>query len=183
MDEALDKELQRVIWEFREENVDVLVLQNLGPIDIDKFHLNLVQGQKNQLPLWIAETLEEEQIVQIKGFEEVNLSFILKLAYDETNSKRLSALNTSMFIEKIKDVIKRLENSSNINTVRKLTSVRGSFNTIMRQRFKKILNYTQGTNVAIKNKRYLSKEEEWLYNKLRELFETWGKLTEIKLDR
>ena len=185
MDEPLDKELERFTWEFQEEKVDILALKNFGPVDIDKVHLNLVRGKITSVPLWVAEILQEEEIVQINGFEEVNFAFLLKLAYDETKSERLTELGIPMFIEKVKNEIKRLENnpnknSPNINTMQKQTSVRGSFNTIIRYRFKKILKYMQGTSSPIKNKRILTTEEEWLYGKLRDLFEIWMNLAEIE---
>ncbi len=176
MKQAFQEEMRRIEWEFEEEKIEVQALRDFGTLDIENYHLSLRKDDIIQLPLWLAEVLIDEGIVRYHRDQQVDLNRLLQISYDENKSSSLVELNTSMFIRRVKEEIRRLEQESGIMAVRKLTSMKGSFNKIMRARIKKIMTYAQSTDQESKNKRLFSAEEEWIYYRMRELFESWTDL-------
>jgi len=173
---AFQEEMRRIEWEFEEEKIEVRALEDFESLDIENFHISLRKDDVIQLPLWLADVLIEEGLVQFHKDPIIDLNKLLQISYDENKSTSLVELNTSMFIRRVKEEISRLEQENGIMAVRKLTSVKGSFNKIMRARIKKIMAYAQSSDQESKNKRIFSAEEQWIYYRMRELLESWGNL-------
>lgn len=173
------QEIKRISWDFEEREVEVLGLTNREMIDVDGIKIRLIEGQPMKVPYWVAEILVEEGLAAITDDADVNFRKLAELAHLEAQSKKLVALNSPLFLRRVAAEIKRLDSENNKMAMRKLSSIEGSLNKIMRHRMRKILTYARTGEQESKLKMMFSSEEEWLYKKLNLLLTEWPQLLSL----
>ncbi|MHA2172498.1 MAG: hypothetical protein ACXAB7_21720 [Candidatus Kariarchaeaceae archaeon] len=166
-------ELVRLNYDLEEENVTILAKEDLFDLRIDGITINLTSNQETEVALWVALVLEEHGLVTIQEQESISPRNVKAIAHEEGNKRSLAELDSLLF-RRVRTEIERLRKVGTNNARRKLTSIEGSFNTILRLRFKKLLNLASLGQDHDSLQKTLSKEEEWLYIRLYDLFKTWN---------
>ncbi len=164
-------DLNRITYELEEDTVNVISLVDYPEIRIDGINFILKKNHTLKIPLWIAEVLEEVNMVVIKMDEDVSYSYMAELAHREGDQRQLTELD-SLLYRRVRAEIDRLSKDNTSMSLRKLTSIEGSFNKLLRLRFRKILNLAV-TDVDDKSNKKFSEEEKWLYNQLHNIFSIW----------
>ncbi len=167
------EELNRIDFDFGEEPVQVICIKKFETFDIDNISVHIPEGQSAKVPYWIAEILLERDLVEFDSDEEINYRTMAQYAHEEGREKKLARLPSSLFIKRTRAEIKRLSSENNKMAIRKLTSIEGSFNKIMRNRMKKILQEAIVNANENKQNPNLLEEEVWLLNHLRFLLKNW----------
>ncbi len=169
----IDLDLTRLNFELEDENVKILPLVDNLNLRIDGINLNLTKDQETEAPLWIARILDENKTVKILGDDVISPRSIRSIAHQEGEKRSLLEIDPLLY-RRVHHEIKRLKKENTNNARRKLTSIEGSFNTILRLRFRKILNLSTIGHSEDNYLKTLSKEEAWLYQKLNNLFKSWN---------
>ena len=166
MDVHLD--LKRLQFELEEEPIEILPLQDFADLRFDGIQLHLVKDQVATIPLWVAEILENEGVIKIQLDNYVSPRSVRQLAFQEEETPALNKIDPLMY-RRIRHYIDLLGKESSQASLRRLTSIEGSFNTILRLRFRKLLNIAtvkrDSTNMA-----RLTSEESWIYNNLNGIY-------------
>lgn len=165
-------ELRRIEFDFEEGTVHVVGTKDMESLDIDGINIRLIQGQSTKMPFWVAELLVNEGLADFAEDAEINYRTLAQLAHEEAREKRLAKLPTKLFIKRVRFEIERLSKERNRVALRKLASIEGSFNKIIKQRMKKLIQEALISNEETKNSALLE-EEEWLLTRLRGLLNTW----------
>ncbi|RMG30161.1 MAG: hypothetical protein D6732_16685 [Methanobacteriota archaeon] len=168
----LSLELKRIEFDFEEGIVHVIGKKDLDALDIDGINIRLVEGQSTKMPFWVAELLVQEGLAEFADDAEINYRTLAQLAHEEAREKRLAKLPTKLFIRRVRFEIERLSKERNRIALRKLASIEGSFNKIIKQRMRKLIQEALISSEETKNTALLE-EEEWLLNRLRALLNTW----------
>lgn len=166
-------DLSRLNYELEEDKVNVLALKDYIDLRIDGINLNLVKDQDAEVPFWLAKILEEKDIVKIQTDLIISPRNIRTIAHQEGEKRSLSKID-SLLYRRVRTEIERLRKLNTNSARRKLTSIEGSFNTILRLRFRKVLNLAIIGQEKDSFHRILTKEEEWLYLQLNNLFQKWN---------
>lgn len=169
-------DLSRLVYELEEELVSVVALKTLQDLRIDGISIQLIEGQEAKLPLWIAEILEQEQYVKQIAEEMISPRAIKELVHKEQENRAVNPVDSLLF-RRVRKYIEELRNKSTSSALRKLTSIEGNFHTLMRLRFRKIMQYAAGGQLDHKGRNSLSAEELWLYQQLYDIFEIYTKTT------
>lgn len=165
-------ELKRIEFDFEEGIIHVIGKQDLPSLDIDGINIRLIEGQSTKMPFWVAELLVQEGMAEFADDAEINYRTLAQFAHEEAREKRLAKLPTKLFIRKVRFEIERLSKERNRIALRKLASIEGSFNKIIKQRMKKLIQEALISTDETKNSALLE-EEEWLLNRLRGILTTW----------
>lgn len=174
----IDLDLQRLQFELEEASIEVLPLQDYQNLRFDGIQIHLVKDQTTSIPLWVAEILEAEQIVKIQLDNYVSPRNIRQLAFQEEESASLNKIDPLMY-RRIRHYIELLNREASANSLRRLTSIEGSFNTILRLRYRKLLNLATVKRDAT-NIEKLTSEESWIYRNLHELFRQFSESVGVK---
>ncbi len=172
MDDDFALELRRIEFDFEEGFVNVIGKSDLNLIDIDGLKIRLVEGQSSKMPFWVADIFVREGLAEFEEDTEINYRSLAQLAHEEARQKRLAKLPTKLFIRKVRFEIERLNKEKNRVALRKLASIEGSFNKIVKQRMKKLIQEALISGEENKNNSLLE-EEEWLLTKLKSLLGAW----------
>ncbi len=185
MTDDFSLELKRIDFDFEESLVFVKGLKSLDPIDIDGINIRLVENQSTRVPLWVADILVREGYASYDDDADINYRTLAQLAHEEAKQKKLAHLPTKLFIKRAKFEIERLSKEHNKVALRKLASIEGSFNKIIKRRMKKLIQEAILASDEIKNQPNVLAEEEWLLNNLRRLLQSWQEalnLPEFQVD-
>ncbi|MHA2253007.1 MAG: hypothetical protein ACXAD7_21770 [Candidatus Kariarchaeaceae archaeon] len=159
-------DLTRLNYELEEEPIPVIAMKDYLDLRIDGINLNLIKDQSTEIPLWIARILEESNIVSIRSDDIISPRSIRTIAHQEGEKRSLAEID-SLLYRRVRTEIGRLRKLGTANALRKLTSIEGSFNTILRLRYRKILNLATIGKDKDSYQQTLTQEE---------LFLTWNKV-------
>ncbi len=110
----IDYALRILRREYEEQIVQVIVLQDIGPIYTSEGVIVLTRGTEYALPRWIALELIEKGLVKPKD-EEIGLEKLAKIAYNEESTLRKPVFTKvpqyfyNMVIDEIDRLYRRLE--------------------------------------------------------------------------
>lgn len=95
--------------EYEEQIVQVIVLQDIGPIYTPEGVIILSRGTEYALPRWIALELTDKGLVKLKN-EELGLEKLAKIAYNEESTLRKPVFTkiSQYFYNIVADEINRL---------------------------------------------------------------------------
>lgn len=164
-------DLARLTFDLEETSVKVIAQKNIPDLRIDRVNIRLVKDKESEVPLWIAEVLEENGYVIIKDIQLVSHGFMARLAHKEGEKRVLESVDSHLY-RRVRIEIAKLRNTNTSTSLRKLTSIEGNFNKLLRLRYKKLLNIAMLDN-QLDGNLALSEEEKWLYTRLNEIFITW----------
>ncbi|OLS29124.1 MAG: hypothetical protein HeimC2_03190 [Candidatus Heimdallarchaeota archaeon LC_2] len=170
----LGLDLTRLVYEFEEENIQVLPLKDYPELRLDGLEIRLIKGQETKIPLWVAEILANENYVKILIDDSLSPRSLKQLVHQENETRSLSPVD-SLLYRRVRKYIEDLHNKGTSGAYRKLTSIEGSFNTLLRLRFRKIINYATSGKLDSKDRNSLTEEEQWLFDNLHNLFEIYQK--------
>lgn len=167
-------DIARITYELEEEPVRVLPLETKTDIKLDGIQIQLIKDQEINVALWMAEILEKEGLVAIQSDEIVSPSSLNLIVRKEGDARSITQVSSLLF-RRVRIEIDRLRKENNTNALRRLASIEGSFNTIVRLRNKKILTMAFGGQLDSRTKNQLTTEELWLFQHLEGLFEVYAK--------
>ena len=164
-------DVSRIAFDYEEDTITVLAIVDRPNLRFDGINVRLVKDKETQIPLWVAEILEEEDLVVIKSDKSISHSYMAELSHNEGSERTLSKLD-SLLYRRVRAEILRLRDTNTGTSLRKLTSIEGSFHKILRLRYKKILNLAM-IDLEKNGNLSLTSEEQWLYSQLHKLFDVW----------
>lgn len=170
----LGLDLTRLMYDFEEEDITVLALKDFPDLRLDGMGIRLISGQEAKIPLWLAESLAEQKIVKINADDSITPRALKQLVHQENETRSLSQVDSLLF-RRVRKYIEELRNKGSSSAYRKLTSIEGSFNTLLRLRFRKIINYAVSGKLETKDRKSLAEEERWLFESLYDLFISYQK--------
>ena len=168
----LGLDLTRLVYDFEEEDIHVLPLKDYPDLRLDGLGIRLVKGQETKIPLWVAEILAEEDYVKILIDDSISPRSLKQFVHQENETRSLNSVD-SLLYRRVRKYIEDLRNKGTSGAYRKLTSIEGSFNSLIRLRFRKIINYATSGKLDSKDRNSLTDEEQWLFDNLHNLFVTY----------
>lgn len=168
-----DLNLTRLTFDLEESLVTVIALKDIPDLRLDRINIRLLKDKESDVPLWVAEVLEENGVAIIKEDHTVSHGYMARLAHKEGENRILEEIDSHLY----RRVRIHISNLANINTgsaLRKKTSIEGNFSKLLRRRFRKILNIVMIDN-QLDGNLTLSEEEKWLYKQINQIFNTWQK--------
>lgn len=166
-------DVSRIAYDYEEGSITVLATVDLPNLRFDGINVRLIKDKETQIPLWVAEILEEEDLLIIKSDKSISHSYMAEISHKEGSERTLSKLD-SLLYRRVRAEILRLRNTNTGSSLRKLTSIEGSFHRILRLRYKKILNLAM-IDLEKNGNLSLTSEEQWLHSQLNKIFEVWEK--------
>lgn len=170
----LGLDLRRLMYDFEDEEITVLALKDYPDLRLDGMGIRLIKGQETKIPLWVAEILANEKIVKISADDTISPRALKQLVHQENEARSLHQVDSLLF-RRVRKYIGELHNKSTSSAYRKLTSIEGSFNTLLRLRFRKIISYAVSGKLDPKDRNSLAEEEKWLFENLYDLFVSYQK--------
>lgn len=170
----LGLDLTRLMYDFEEEDITVLALRDYPDLRLDGMGIRLIKGQETKIPLWLSEILADEKIVKISADDRISPRALKQLVHQENEARSLSQIDSLLF-RRVRKYIEELRGKGTGSAFRKLTSIEGSFNTLLRLRFRKIINYAVSGKLDPKDRNTLAEEEMWLFESLYDLFISYQK--------
>jgi hypothetical protein len=157
------------MYDFEEEEISVLALKDYPDLRLDGMGIRLIKGQESKIPLWLAELLSDENIVKISVDDNISPRALKQLVHQENESRSINTVDSLLF-RRVRRYIEELRIKSTSSAYRKLTSIEGSFDTLLRTRFRKIINYATSGRLETKDRNSFAEEERWLFENLHNLF-------------
>ena len=166
-------DLSRLSFDLEEMPVKVVAKKDMEEVRIDRIAIHLIKDKETEVPLWVAEILEEQDLVKIKADQMVNHGFMARLAHRESENRALESVDSLLF-RRVRIEIENLRKDKSSSALRKLTSIEGNFNKLLRLRFRKLLHIVMIDN-QLDGSLELTEEEKWLYTQLNEISTIWQK--------
>jgi hypothetical protein len=172
---TLVDDLKRAEYEFYEENIEVMALVDRSgenAIRFEGMHLILVKNNRTLVPLWVAEILEQQELVSIP-IDDSTLLEELDIINSRENQGKLSKIDKNLY-SRVKKELKILRNNSNRQNAMRYRSLYDYYNAIIEKRARKIVTMFSyqdiEDNQAIRD---LPAEERWLLNRINEIYTVW----------
>ena len=163
--------------EYEEQVVQVIVLQDIGPIYTPEGVVALSRGTEYALPRWIALELADKGLVKLKD-EEVGLEKLAKIAYNEESTLRkpvftkISQYFYNMVVDEINRLYRRLEVERKPLILSDIQRIEDYIMRIGRIRIRKLIQLLfiePPQDIMTK----LSEEEKALYMMLKNILGNW----------
>ncbi|MCY3412967.1 MAG: hypothetical protein INQ03_15115 [Candidatus Heimdallarchaeota archaeon] len=164
-------DLARLVFEMEESLVPVIAKIDLPNLKLDRVNVRLIKDQVSEVPLWVAEILESMEVAIIQEDQKVSHGYLARLAHKEGEDRTLKPIDSHLY-RRVRIEIDRLDNINTSTSLRRKTSLEGSFQKLLRRRFKKLLNIVMIDN-QLDGNLPLTEEEKWLYQELNKVFSTW----------
>jgi len=166
----LEDELARLNYDFEEADIEVEPLMDYGNLRFDGNNYNIIEGRKLNLPLWIAEILEENGIVMINTTNSGSVDRLRSVMQKERKYPTLTDLDRLLY-RQVRNEINNLRAQGTQTSLMQLSSLEGSLNGILRLRTRKILQIVRDDEGM--NNPNMTAEEEWLFERLNSLYSSW----------
>ncbi len=164
-------DMTRLTFDLEETMVSVIALEDIPDLRLDRINIRLMKDKEAEVPLWVAEVLEENNIAIIKDDHTVSHKYIARVAHKEGDNRILEEIDSHLY-RRVRTYIQKLDNINTAKSLRQKTSIEGNFEKLLRMRFKKILNIVMIDN-QLDGNLALSEEEKWLYSQLNMIFRSW----------
>ncbi len=164
-------------FEFEETLVDVEILEEIPPMDFQVLTIGpFLKGETVSVPRWIADILEQYDLVLLKDKGKLDITQVTKTAWKEKDDPILQEIDP-FFYTKIKKRINWLKNklASENNPIleRELIELEKTREKIIEQRISKMLKILGRRSMRDEEEKRLSQEEKTLYKVLVKLLKDW----------
>ncbi len=163
--------------EYEEQVVQVIVLQDIGPVYTPDGVVILSRGTEYALPRWIALDLADKGLVKLKD-EEIGVEKLAKIAYNEESTLRKPVFTKipqyfyNMVADEINRLYKRLEIERRHLILSDIQKIEDYIMRIGRIRIRKLIQLLfiePPQDITTK----LSEEEKTLYMMLKNILGNW----------
>ena len=177
MEYLVETALRILRREYEEQVVQVIVLQDIGPIYTPEGVVVLSRGTEYALPRWIALDLADKGLVKLKD-EEIGLEKLAKIAYNEESTLRkpvftkISQYFYNMVVDEINRLYRRLEVERKPLILSDIQRIEDYIMRIGRIRIRKLIQLLfiePPQDIMAK----LSEEEKALYMMLKNVLGNW----------
>ncbi len=173
----MDIVLRMLRREYEEQLVQVIVLQDTGPVFTVEGVVSLTRGTEYSLPLWVALELSRRGLVKFKE-EPVDIGKLAKIAYNEESTLKKPSFTKvepyfyNMVIDEINRLYRKLEEEKNPMILSDIQKMEDYLLRIGRTRVRKLIQllFIEPPQ-EIRNK--LSEEEKILYQILKDSLKLW----------
>jgi hypothetical protein len=164
----------RLNYELEEETVTVVPLRDYTNLRLDGMLFNLIEGRKAEIPLWIAEILENRGYVFIENDIKGVKDKLRRIFEQEREYGKLVEMDSLLF-RRVRTQIDKLRNDNNESSVFELRTIEALFHRIINRRLKKIFRSIIAEDGDEHHLKLFTREEQWLVDRLKEMYSSWVK--------
>ncbi|MEA2070508.1 MAG: hypothetical protein U9O98_04380 [Asgard group archaeon] len=165
-------ELQRIVFDFEDEEVMVKCLKNHQNINIGGETLKIVKGMEFKTAFWVARILAEEGLVEIENMKSFDIPFMQSLLWDESESQTPIEIDPD-FYPVVSLQIENLDKKGTTFSLRDKERMEALLKDIITKRRFKIIKLAQKVGNPSPYVKYLTPEELWLFKALRDQLQQW----------